>query len=68
MKGIRDRVVVQIDATVFERDIGDIVRANETLGELGGHPVKTPFDAVIENILFNPRRHSLMIPLLSKSR
>jgi hypothetical protein len=57
------KAVVVIDASVFQKNVGDLVSAGEALGVLKGEPVVTPFNAVIQSISFNSDEHVLRVVL-----
>ncbi len=63
---LESRVVIKVDASVFERNAGDVVEKGEILGNFGGRAVEAPFDAIIESIAFDADSHTLVVTLLEK--
>jgi hypothetical protein len=57
------KAMVVVDASVFQKNVGDLTSAGETLGALKGEPVVTPFDARIQSISFNSDEHVLRVVL-----
>ncbi len=64
MKTTENRVVIKVDASVFERNVGDLVEKGETLGRFAGGTVEAPFNAVIESISFDADSHALVVTLV----
>lgn len=62
MQGSKKTMVI-VDASHFQRDVNDLVRAGEKLGYLGGNPILAPFDARIESISFESDEHLLRVVL-----
>ena len=58
-----DRTAIKIDASVFEKRIGDSVKKGEVLGNFAGNAVEAPFDGIIEGTSFDPGDHALVIIL-----
>jgi hypothetical protein len=54
---------VVLDASDFEKNVGDRVRPGEALGLYERHPVVSPFEARIESISFDSDEHALRIVL-----
>lgn len=61
---MRGRTIVRVDATRFEKRIGDEVHTGEALGEWDGQTVCAPLDGYVENVSFCPENHSLVITLV----
>jgi hypothetical protein len=59
-----DRVVIKVDASVFERDVGELVEKGETLGRWAGRAVQAPFNAIVESISFDADSHALIVILV----
>jgi len=58
-----DRTAIKIDASVFEKKIGDSVKKGEILGNFAGSAVEAPFDGIIEGTSFDPEDHALIVVL-----
>lgn len=58
-----DRIVVQIAAIVYDREIGELIAKGERLGYLGGHIIKAPFDGLIRRIVHSLDGHAILITL-----
>lgn len=55
--------MVVVDASLFQKDVLDIVSAGETLGYLKGELIAAPFDARIQSISFDSDNHVLRVVL-----
>ncbi len=64
----RYRVVLVVDASAFERAIGDKVEKGETVGHLAGRAVRAPFKAIIENACRETQNQSLVVTLIEDGR
>ena len=54
---------IVVDASDFEKNVGDHVRPGETLGLYERQPVVAPFEAKIKGISFDSEEHALRIVL-----
>lgn len=54
-------IAVKIDASVFEKHVGDSVKKGDVLGEFAGNAVPAPCDGVIEGTSFAPEDHALIV-------
>jgi len=54
---------IVVDASDFEKNVGDHVRPGEALGLYERQPVLAPFEARIESISFDSDEHALRIVL-----
>ena len=59
-----NRVVIRLDASVFEKNVGDLVKKGEILGRFADGTVESPFDAVIESVSFDADSHTLVVTLV----
>lgn len=62
-----NKAMVLVDASQFQKDVNDLVRAGEKLGNLRGSPIVAPFDARIESISFESDEHLLRVVLVETS-
>jgi len=62
---MRKRTATQVDAARFAKRAGDDVYAGERLGEWNGQVVRAPADGYVENVLFDPHEHRLIITIVS---
>jgi hypothetical protein len=58
-----DTTTIVVEATDFEKNVGDRVRPGETLGLYEGQLIVAPFEAKIESISFDSEEHALRIVL-----
>lgn len=62
-----NKAMVLVDASQFQKDVNDLVRAGEKLGYLRGSLIVAPFPARIESISFEPEEHLLRVVLVKTS-
>jgi hypothetical protein len=60
-------IAIKVDASIFEKKIGDSIKSGEILGDYGGSSIKAPFDGIVKGITFEPEDHGLII-LLEKHK
>jgi hypothetical protein len=60
------KLTVVVDASLFQKDVGDLVSAGQTLGTLDGEPVVAPFNAQIESVWFDSDGHLLHVVLVER--
>ncbi len=58
-----DRIVMQIAAAVYDREIGESIAKGERLGYLGGNVVQAPFDGQIRRIAHSLDGRGILITL-----
>jgi hypothetical protein len=61
-----EKITLHVDASVFNRRLGDHIKKGEMLGQRGGQDVNAPFDALIKAASFEPDNHLLEVTLVRK--
>lgn len=56
---------IEVDASVFGKDIGDRVTKGEVLGRLRGKDVSAPCDGIVKMVAFDSDSHHLTITILA---
>jgi hypothetical protein len=62
----QDRVLVRVDASVFNKWIGAMVAKGEILDTLEDSPIPAPFNARVDGVSFNAEDHRLVVSLVQK--
>ena len=62
------RVAVRVEAWEVRKSPGDPVMAGETLGYFARRPVRAPYPAVVENIVFERESRTWLITLIERVR
>ncbi len=66
MSVTRYRVVIKLDRSLFEFNVGDSVKKSETLGYLEGRSVEAPFEAVVEDVCYSTEDQTLVVTLVER--
>jgi len=61
------RAFIKVDASGFEKEIGDLLEKGEIFG-LGMRVVKAPFRAIVEDISVDAEDHALIVCLVEAGR
>jgi len=62
------RAFIKVDASGFEKEIGDLLEKGEIFGRLGMRVVKAPFRAIVEDISVDAEDHALIVCLVEAGR
>ncbi len=55
------QIVLKVEASVFNKQIGNSVRKGELLGRFAGDEVKAPCNGTIKGVSFDPVDHVFMV-------
>jgi hypothetical protein len=67
MRAKKDRTIIKVEASAFNKTNGDRVEKGELLGYFDGNPVEAPFNATVEGVSFDSEDHALMVVLIKRT-
>lgn len=55
------QIVLKVEASVFNKQLGDPVRKGELLGRFAGDEIKAPCNGAIKGVSFDPIDHVFVV-------